>query len=774
MSPGILQAPSSPSSLTFTASPTHPPSGDLHPSSDQVLISTLSNAAHTFLQPPPSLHIATLVHAKRYLDPLATSISQIQEHRLQTARKKRKRGDEDAAGAKNILRLRQVHLEGFDIEQIWEQARRVLDATRQEVERCLPEAVNQVHGGEPVRPGTNTHNDTTGQVKMVKFNEDGFEVSSSDLEDLKGEDLSVEGGEEASMGAESEEDDDFEHDLDGDGALDDIEDDEDIELGNMNLEQEERSNESPVETFIPDKNGLNDGFFSIDDFNRQSEFLEQQDARGDPNDGVASDEEDIDWDADPMSPGRPLSNGKVSATANMIEEGDDSEEDGPTFGNADLNAPDTPSDLIGSDPEDAMEDTNTTSNTNDIKYADFFAPPPRKATKFTRMRALPKTQPPQLVPNEDDIQRTISAVRRDLFEDDLSPNEESDQASDTAQNPDDPLSRRSNHQKRQAALAQEIRRLEAANVAKRDWTLSGEARAAERPINSLLEEDLEFERTGKPVPVITNEVSEDIEALIKRRILAREFDEVLRRRPDSLALNNGTSAPRRGRFELEDSKPEQSLAEMYEAEYLKSADPTGYMDKRDEKLKRQHEEIDRLWKDVSGKLDALTSWHYKPKPAEAGITVVADVPTVSMEDARPSGVGVGDMGTTSMLAPQEVYKPGEKETGGREKGEVVVGGVPVGREEMTREEKVRRRRREKERIKKAGGGVVAVAGKAGKDGKVERGAGRKAKEKEREEVVGALRKGGVRVIGKKGEIRDVEGKKVNARTAGQGGGGFKL
>ena len=32
--------------------------------------------------------------------------------------------------------------------------------------------------------------------------------------------------------------------------------------------------------------------------------------------------------------------------------------------------------------------------------------------------------------------------------------------------------------------------------------------------------DLEFEHAGKPVPIITAEVSEEIEALIKRRILS--------------------------------------------------------------------------------------------------------------------------------------------------------------------------------------------------------------------------------------------------------------
>jgi U3 small nucleolar RNA-associated protein MPP10 len=36
---------------------------------------------------------------------------------------------------------------------------------------------------------------------------------------------------------------------------------------------------------------------------------------------------------------------------------------------------------------------------------------------------------------------------------------------------------------------------------------------------------LDFERAGKPVPIVGEETREEIDALIKRRILAEEFDE---------------------------------------------------------------------------------------------------------------------------------------------------------------------------------------------------------------------------------------------------------
>ena len=649
------------------------------------------------------------------------------------------------------LQLTQIYVEGFKVEQIWEQARRILDATRSELERSLPTtSQTQVTTSLPEKlAGLSTENRKS--VRFREFDEDGFEDDKSDPDELdRVDDMSLgesdgsiddlnqppPDGETAVFGQSV--DDDLEDMLDREGVGEEEDPDELLESGGES-----------EEIFYPDKNGLNDGFFSIDDFNRQSEFLEQQDARGE-NDGGASDEEDVDWDADPLAVTPSYKSGQM-LDDEATEESEDGDA-GPTFGNVDLNAPDfSDDDDDDSANEPQLDDVGAMNNTNEIRYADFFAPPPNKASNNSRRRALPKTQPPPQQAIEDDVQRTISAVRRDIFEDDLTPDED-----EALSDGDD---RRSSHQRRQAALTAEIRRLEAASVAKRDWTLSGEARAADRPINSLLEEDLDFERAGKPIPVITQEISEDIEALIKRRILAREFDEVIRRRPGNLATGNGDV--RRGRFELDDTKPQQSLAEMYEAEHLKTVDPEGYTDKRDEQLKREHAKIEQMWKDVSAKLDALSSWHYRPKPPSASINVVADVPTISIEDARPAAGG--EVGGESMLAPQEVYKPGEDKVN-REEVLKKGSGLPIGREEMTRDEKVRRRRREKERIRKAGG-LTPAKGLEGRGKKME----------EKRGVIGDLKKGGVRVIGKKGEVRDIEGKAARGQVAmGKGAGGYKL
>ncbi|EKG21942.1 Mpp10 protein [Macrophomina phaseolina MS6] len=595
----------------------------------------------------------------------------------------------------------------------------------------------------------------TNGVKMVRFGEDGFEVGDSDEEEeselgeegvdwqYDGEDVSED--EEADEKEEGEEFEEGFHTEEEDGS-----EMEDIDMDRDDFEEEDASeDDQPTEEYVPDPHGLNDGFFSIDDFNRQSEFLEQQDVRGE-DDGEASDEEEVNWGEDPLSSKSLVAKAlRKEGAANGDSE---DEEDGPTFGNMDLNAPEGASD----DEDDAsveegeMDGMGDMGNANNIMYSDFFAPPAKKASKKKKGRPHPHNFPSAgqkatSAPNDEEVERTMAAVHRDLFEE----SDGDDDASDLSDvDRDDPKARKSTHERRQAKLAEEIRRLEAQNVQKREWTLSGEARAADRPVNSLLEEDLDFERAGKPVPVITAEISEDIESLIKRRIIAREFDEVTRRRPDDLA----TGPVRRGRFELDNTQSQKGLAEEYEEEHLRKTDPN-YVDIKDEKLKKEHREIEALWRDVSAKLDALSSWHYKPKPASANLEIRTDAAAITMEDARPTAAG--DIGGASMLAPQEMYKPGEEKT----KGEVVTkGGLPVAREEMSREEKKSRRRRAKERLRKTGGPERQESKKT----------------KERKEIVSDLKKGGVKIINKKGEVTDVEGKAVKSGRAQGGAGNFKL
>ncbi|KAF5666167.1 u3 small nucleolar RNA-associated MPP10 [Fusarium circinatum] len=697
------------------------------------LLESLSDGKrHAFLQPTASIPTDSLNLVKHTLEGFASQVGDEQQERLKENRK-RKRG---AANSDDVLKIRKVYIDGFETGQVWQQAKRIIGGVLKYSEEAL--------AGLEERKEVAVNGAGPSDSKTLEFGEDGFEVDSDDEdEDDSDQDGSDDEEEQLSVDEAQE-----------DGLEDDWEDDEeDAGEGRDDYQEDDEEDEGvdgPAEEYEEDPDGLNDGFFSLDDFNRQTQYFEEQDTKGDPYTDQASDDEEINWDADPLAPPATGSKSKKAARDRVSEDEDsDDEDDGPTFGDMALDAPEGDSEDEAMDMDEPVEDDDNGLNANDVYYKDFFAPPRRKSNGSKPKKSV-KFQHEQ--PNDADVERAMADVRRDLFDDESEQEDSDDALSDVSAG--DPKSRRSAHERRQAKLAEEIRKLEAASVAKREWTLSGEAAAVDRPVNSLLEQDLDFEHVGKPVPVITPEVSESIEDLIKRRILAQEFDEVIRRRPDTEGAAAGT---RRGLVELDDTKATKGLAEIYEEEHVKNTNPDTYVSQSDEKLQREEKEVEAMWKDVSARLDALSSWHYKPKPTAPTLSVVADVATVAMEDAQPT-TAQGVTGESSRMAPQEVYKAGA--TDNAASGEVVTkAGLPVARQEMSREDKARRRRREKERVRKAGGvdGEKVVSKRA----------------KMQRDTIAELKKGGVKVINRKGEITDVDGKKAKtAKVASSGS--FKL
>ncbi|KAI1389395.1 Mpp10 protein [Hypoxylon trugodes] len=697
-----------------------------------------SGNRHTFLQPASSIPNASLQLAKATLDAYAGQICDEQQQRQKEESKKRKR-TEDSSSKGEILKIRKLHVDGFESGQVWQQAKRIIISALQDSKSALQELedrneiqVNGVNGDA--------------QIESDEDASEGDWVDDESASDLEGSE-------------EFAEDLDEDDDLDGDDLEDGDEPsidgmEEDLEDIDEEEEDDDDQSEEPPNELVEDPNGLNDGFFSIDDFNKQTQWFEDADARADPDADRASDDDEVDWHTDPFG-AKPSTSGESSKKSKGMDEEmafdmedeDEDEDGGPTFGDMDLDAPEGESE--DDEDEDEAMDGGDDFNANEVYYKDFFAPPQRKGAKGNKPKKF--REPRRTEPEDNDVDRAMTDVRRDLFEDESEREDSEDALSDASAG--DPKSRRSAHERRQAKLAEEIRKLEAANVAKREWVMSGEAKANDRPMNSLLEQDLDFEHVGKPVPVITAEVSESIEDMIKRRILAQEFDEVIKRRPDASEFSNNT---RRGLVELDDTKAKQSLAEIYEEEHVKNTNPDSYVSKADEKLRKEEKEIEQMWKEVSANLDALTSWHYKPKPVAPSLTVVSDVATISMEDAQPTtaqGVGGGD----NALAPQEVYKA-DKDTA--EKGEVVAkSGLPIAKQEMSREDKIRKRRREKERTRKAGG----INGKKPQSTKAQ----------VQKQTLGDLKLGGVKVINKKGEIVDMEGNKAKAAKAASSS-SFKL
>lgn len=170
-----------------------------------------------------------------------------------------------------------------------------------------------------------------------------------------------------------------------------------------------------------------------------------------------------------------------------------------------------------------------------------------------------------------------------------------------------PPSDLSTYAQRQIALKEQIASLEAENVADKEWTMMGEATSRNRPLNSLLEEDLDFEHRTRVAKVVTEEKVAEVEDTIKRRILEGRFDDVVRRR----AFDTKPFLPSRT-FELQDTKSQQSLAQIYEDEYVTTKEG-GVVDDRDGKLEKEHKELEEIWEGITDKLDALCNAHFTPK-----------------------------------------------------------------------------------------------------------------------------------------------------------------
>lgn len=231
---------------------------------------------------------------------------------------------------------------------------------------------------------------------------------------------------------------------------------------------------------------------------------------------------------------------------------------------------------------------------------------------------------------------------------------------------------------RKSRMMEKIHELEEENLGEKEWHMTGEVKSKQRPQNSLLEiGTMDVDVLARQAPVITKEVTETIEELIKRRIRDEDFDDVERRVAPEL------DADYRPVMELSVTKSKEGLGDIYAREYEEKV--LGNASKEEIELSEKHKELHELFTSLNQQLDSLSNYHYTPKPPKpkdsGEITTTKNVAAIQMEEVIPLVNS-----TASSKAPEELL-PKQK-------------GLGKSKEELTAEERRRNRKQKKEIRKK--------------------------------------------------------------------------
>ncbi|KAK5582694.1 hypothetical protein RB653_004279 [Dictyostelium firmibasis] len=228
----------------------------------------------------------------------------------------------------------------------------------------------------------------------------------------------------------------------------------------------------------------------------------------------------------------------------------------------------------------------------------------------------------------------------------------------------------SSFQKRAQRIQQRIKELEQQNLKKKDWTLVGESSAKDRPSDSLLGEVLDYDHTQRATPTITEETNKTIDDMIKKRILEKNFDDVIRKTEKEFKDNY------KKKVELSDEKSTEGLGEVYEKNYMKQV--LG-VEETDE-LKQKHIKIYELFNKLCYKLDSLANFQFTPKRIKNKDLNITTANALTIEEKIPVATS-----SATMIAPEEVYFKKNAD----EKGE----------SELTKEERVKNRKKVKQQWK---------------------------------------------------------------------------
>mmetsp|Transcript_11021 Transcript_11021/g.44388 ORF Transcript_11021/g.44388 Transcript_11021/m.44388 type:complete len:609 (+) Transcript_11021:112-1938(+) len=246
--------------------------------------------------------------------------------------------------------------------------------------------------------------------------------------------------------------------------------------------------------------------------------------------------------------------------------------------------------------------------------------------------------------------------------------------------------RKSAFQKEQEKLAGQIRQLEESAVGEKPWLLRGEANAKERPKNSALSVEMDFDRTHRPSPDVNEIITAKLEEIIKLRIADNIFDDEENFKPVT-----GNHAKQLDFSSVEDTRSSKGLADIYEDEYLRAKQlaKTGNHEAV-ERTSAQTDDIYVLFRSLSSKLDALCSFQAAQKIDADNVPLSIGGAALKIEEVTSQM-----MSHASKRGPEEVLNIGfgKGETGRKAAGETRADG------ELTNVQKKARRAKKKRKHK---------------------------------------------------------------------------
>lgn len=192
---------------------------------------------------------------------------------------------------------------------------------------------------------------------------------------------------------------------------------------------------------------------------------------------------------------------------------------------------------------------------------------------------------------------------------------------------------------------EEMERLEQKLVSEKPWQLKGEVQSRSRPRNSLLDEDLDFDLARNPVPQTqTKVVTDEIEDIIKQRILDMVYDDV---KPKRALDKSGIKTAAEDFMDYEKSR--KSLAELYEEDFKKQVLHIPI----NTELERAKKEITVVFRKLCYNLDLMSSLSPVPRPVIKNIEVKSsDKPALVMEEILPFSTS-----NEQLHNPTEVFNP---------------------------------------------------------------------------------------------------------------------